>query len=265
LACRSILLNSDYEIGLNYLGVCENAQGDEAADAQGRKVARGILGVLRGSIPRFCFEHACKSPAEQAWFLLTVTPLNRDDPSGVVVMYLNITEQKRGEERSRRLGTAMDAIVDAIYLIDRTSMRLVHVNDAACRMQDKTREQLLAMDLSAVLGTSRAEHERIYDALIMNGVGMEPQEMLRERSDGTSGWFEVRRQAQQSGKVWTIVTLVRDITERKAAETRIAYLNRVYSMLSSINVLVVRVHSRDELFKEACRIAVERVADFGWR
>jgi PAS domain-containing protein len=42
--------------------------------------------------------------------------------------------QKRGEERSRRFGKAMDAIVDAIYLVDRSSMQFVHVNDAACRL-----------------------------------------------------------------------------------------------------------------------------------
>jgi len=50
---------------------------------------------------------------------------------------------------------------------------------------------------------------------------------------------------------------IRDITERKAAEHRIAYLNRVYAVLSGINTLIVRVRDRDELFREACRIAVE--------
>ena len=48
-----------------------------------------------------------------------------------------------------------------------------------------------------------------------------------------------------------------NITERKLAENRIAYLNRVYAMLSGINTLIVRVRERDELFRQACRIAVE--------
>ena len=48
-----------------------------------------------------------------------------------------------------------------------------------------------------------------------------------------------------------------DITERKEAEARIVYLNRVYAVLSGINTLIVRVRDRDELFREACRIAVE--------
>jgi diguanylate cyclase (GGDEF)-like protein/PAS domain S-box-containing protein len=48
-----------------------------------------------------------------------------------------------------------------------------------------------------------------------------------------------------------------DITERKEAEAKIVHLNRVYAMLSGINTLIVRVHDREELFREACRIAVE--------
>ena len=49
-----------------------------------------------------------------------------------------------------------------------------------------------------------------------------------------------------------------NITERKKTEARIVYLNRVYAVLSGINTLIVRVSGRDELFKEACRIAVEQ-------
>jgi diguanylate cyclase (GGDEF)-like protein/PAS domain S-box-containing protein len=260
LTCRNALIDSQYGIGLNYLAVCDGAWGDGAPDAH--EVATGVRAVLAGSVPRYSFEYPCKSPTEQLWFLLTVTPLNDGHPNGAVVMHVNITEQKRGEERSRRFGTAMDAIVDAVYLVDRSSMRFIHVNNAACRMQNLTREQLLVLEPSTILGIPRAELELTYDSLIAGGVDAKPLEMLRRGADGSDTWVEVRRQAQYSGDGWTIITLVRDVTERKAAETRIAYLNRVYAMLSGINTLIVRVHNRDELLKEACRIAVE---DGGFR
>jgi diguanylate cyclase (GGDEF)-like protein/PAS domain S-box-containing protein len=48
-----------------------------------------------------------------------------------------------------------------------------------------------------------------------------------------------------------------DITERKLSEIRLKYLNRIHSMLSGINTLIVRVHTREELFEGACRIAVD--------
>jgi diguanylate cyclase (GGDEF)-like protein/PAS domain S-box-containing protein len=255
LACRNALVDPAYGIGVDYLAVCDEARGDCTLDA--RKVATGIRAVLAATVPRYSFEYPCKSPTEQLWFLVTVTPLNEDYPNGAVVMHVNITEQKRGEERSRRFGKAMDAIVDAIYLVDRSSMRFVHVNDAACEMQNRTREQLLALEPDLILGVSRAELERTYDALIADGVGAKPLEMLRRRADGSCMWVEVRRQAQYSKDGWTIITLVRDVTERKASENRIAYLSRVHAMLSGIHTLIVREHDRDELFKEACRIAVE--------
>lgn len=51
--------------------------------------------------------------------------------------------------------------------------------------------------------------------------------------------------------------LTAEIAERKRAETRIVRLNRIYSVLSGINTTIVRVREPQELFDEACRIAVE--------
>ena len=43
----------------------------------------------------------------------------------------------------------------------------------------------------------------------------------------------------------------------RESEAKIRRLNRVYAVLSGINGLLVRVRNRDELFREACRIAVD--------
>ncbi len=51
--------------------------------------------------------------------------------------------------------------------------------------------------------------------------------------------------------------LKQEIAERLAAEVKIKSLNRIYAMLSGINTLIVRVHRRDELFSQACRIATQ--------
>src|SRR3989344_2196218 len=59
------------------------------------------------------------------------------------------------------------------------------------------------------------------------------------------------------GQVTGVAALGEDITERREAERKIKRLNRVYAMLSGINTLIVRVRDREELFREACRIAVE--------
>jgi diguanylate cyclase (GGDEF)-like protein/PAS domain S-box-containing protein len=64
------------------------------------------------------------------------------------------------------------------------------------------------------------------------------------------------------------VEVAADITERRQAEARVEHLNRVYAMLSGINSLIVRATERDQLLREACRLAVDsghfRGAWCGW-
>jgi len=59
------------------------------------------------------------------------------------------------------------------------------------------------------------------------------------------------------GTVEYLSTIARDITLRKVQEAKIKRLNRIYSVLSGINTTIVRVREEGELFREACRIAVE--------
>jgi diguanylate cyclase (GGDEF)-like protein/PAS domain S-box-containing protein len=168
-------------------------------------------------------------------------------------------KHKVAAETLLRFAAAMDTTSDAIYLVDRTSMRFIYVNEAACRMQARTRAGLLTLPPAAAFGAATtAELEGEYDSLIADGAPAEPEEVTGRSRDGTRVWLESRRHAQRSGDCWTIVTLVRDITARKEAETRIIHLNRVHAVLSGINALIVRVRSRDELFAEACRIAAEQ-------
>ena len=144
---------------------------------------------------------------------------------GFVTIYLDITERKRKDDALRnselslrRFRVAMDATQDAIFIVDRASMRFVDVNASACRMLELTHEQILAAGPDGVLGTSRRRLADIYDSVIAgHGVPM-TIEALRTRQDGKKRWVEISRHAQRSDETWTIVTVARDITERKRAE-----------------------------------------------
>jgi diguanylate cyclase (GGDEF)-like protein/PAS domain S-box-containing protein len=61
-----------------------------------------------------------------------------------------------------------------------------------------------------------------------------------------------------SGKKLGAVNAFHDITESKKQQDSILRLSRVYAVLSGINTLIVRCRNRDELFREACRIAIEK-------
>ncbi len=82
-----------FEIGANYLEVCDHAMGEGSSES--RFAATGIRDVLDGSRKSFAIEYRCDSESQQCWFLLTVTPLADDRPNGAIAMHLNVTEQKR--------------------------------------------------------------------------------------------------------------------------------------------------------------------------
>ena len=115
-----------------------------------------------------------------------------------------------------------------------------------------------------ILPADREDLARAYDDLI---AGMTPAGGMNSYylcKDGSRLPFESTRHVLRSGERWLIAAISRDIreriaadAERKEAETRIKGLNRVYSVLSGINALIVRARSREDLFRESCRLAVE--------
>jgi diguanylate cyclase (GGDEF)-like protein/PAS domain S-box-containing protein len=252
---RGALHGPEYHIGLSYVDKCDTEPGADVFEAQ--RAAAGIRSVLAGRKRNFSMEYRCGLPGKRRWFLLTTTPLSDEQRGGVVIMHVNISDQKRGEAALRRYAAAMDATSDAIYMVDRASMRFIHVNEAACRLQQKTRRALLASSPAQVFVGPEQGLAKIYDELIAGHIDAQPLEVQRRHRNGSELWLEVRRHAQRSGDSWTIVTMVRDVTDRQEATTRIVHLNHVHAMLSGINTLIVRVRSRDELFNEACRIATE--------
>jgi len=255
LAAVNSMQSPDFGLGINYLALCDGAWGPDAASAQ--TTAAGIRLVLQGESHRFAVEYACDTPGGTIWFLLIVTPLDGEARHGAVVMHVDITDRKRDQQSLLQFAAAMDAAVDAIYLTDRASMAFLYCNAAACRMQNKTRDEILASGPSAALGIPETELAHIYDELIAGAAVSDRVEVRRQRADQSVYWLEVRRQAQLLQGRWVIVSLIRDVTERKLAEQRIAQLKRVEAMLSGINSLIVRVRDRAELFKEACNIAVK--------
>ncbi len=81
-------------VGVNYLEICQQVQGEEYENA--RTTLAGLKAILDGSKSQFRLEYPCHSPTERRWFLLDASPL-RGEHYGVVTTHLNITERKLAE------------------------------------------------------------------------------------------------------------------------------------------------------------------------
>jgi signal transduction histidine kinase/CheY-like chemotaxis protein len=80
------------------------------------------------------------------------------------------------------------------------------------------------------------------------------------RADGAELWILVSVSAvtDDAGAVVGTLAMLTDITERKAAETRVRELARLYAVSSSVNEAISRIREPARLYEHACRIAVEQ-------
>src|SRR5208283_1039118 len=79
------------------------------------------------------------------------------------------------------------------------------------------------------------------------------------RKDGTCFPVEVHLSRYTIQGQQLFLALVCDITERQTRERDLERTNRLYAILSAVNRTILRVTTREDLFREICRITVEHV------
>jgi diguanylate cyclase (GGDEF)-like protein/PAS domain S-box-containing protein len=146
----------------------------------------------------------------------------------------DLEEQVRARTAElQRFRSAMDATADAIWLINRRTMRIVEVNGTASKMLGYSREELLKLGPLELGSASLEQLESVYDRIIAGHSTSELMEVEIRCKDGSLLPVEIRRHAERSGDDWLIVGVLRDITDRRAVEERLHYLAH-YDALTSL-------------------------------
>jgi signal transduction histidine kinase len=93
-------------------------------------------------------------------------------------------------------------------------------------------------------------------------------ETFHRRKDGSVFPVETSSRMISLGGESFLLSIIRDITQRKAHEREIERMNRLYAALSQVNQTVVRATSREELLADVCRVLVQfggfQMAWVGW-
>lgn len=134
-------------------------------------------------------------------------------------------ELRASEESLRQFRAAMEISPDAIFLVDRASMRYIDVNDTACAMLGYRREELIGMGPTDFNDLATPEEMAIaFDqaiALGTQGRASLPERRTLRRKEGSMFPVEVRRRALRSGDRDIIVSVAQDITSREQTEAQI--------------------------------------------
>jgi len=193
--------------------------------------------------------------------------------TGVASMGEDVTErvqaQLRIEQASIKLrrsegikASILESSLDSIVSMDHEGC-IVEFNSASEAVFGWTRAEVLGKSLEDLIVPRRFRdaHRRGLSNYLSSGVGPmlgKRLELSALRANGSEFPIELAIAEITASPTPMFTAFIRDISERRESEARLKGLNRVYAVLSGINTLIVRARSRDELFEEACIIAVEK-------
>ncbi len=178
----------------------------------------------------------------------------------VLEMGIDVTDRKRAEEQLRATSEyargLIEASLDPLVTIS-TDGKITDVNAATEAVTGVVRAELIGSDFSDYF--TEPERARAgYQEVFAQGLVRDYPLTIRHRSGTTTDvLYNATVYRDAGGAVAGVFAAARDITERERSEREIRRLNRLYDVLSRINAMLVRVRRPQELFEEACRIAVE--------
>lgn len=165
-----------------------------------------------------------KPGQEVTWMSVTASPIPLDN-YGVAIAYIDITERKQieesfrhSEERYRQLfNSGYDAIFVHSFTEDKTPTQFTTVNDIACQMLGYSRNELLQLSPLEVCESGQlAGISGIMEKLVTQKHLLFEQVLLTKDQEKiiveiNANLFDLNGQA-------TVLSIVRDIRERKQAE-----------------------------------------------
>ena len=141
----------------------------------------------------------------------------------VVINVRDVTAEREIRLRVQRFTRAFDLSSDAVLLIDCESVEIADLNETACRMTGYSRDELLRLEphrLTAGVQDAQALRD-VLNEMIEQSPQIEMREFRFVRKDGGVVDAEAQCVALQSGGRWIVVATIRDISQRKAAQTRL--------------------------------------------
>lgn len=164
----------------------------------------------------------------------------------------DITERKLSEQHLRLLDFALNYVHEPAYLIDRSDMRFLYVNDEACRALGYSRGELLTMtvfDIDPDYTPEMAAKVKL-QADLAGSVTMERQHRAK---DGHVFPVEIYTSVfEYDGKLIS-VALSRDISERKRAQAELQHLNE--TLEQRVREELAKNREKDHLLIQQSRLA----------
>lgn len=150
-------------------------------------------------------------------------------------------------------------LADGALIVRDLAGRITSWSEGAQRLYGYTASEALGMPVTQLLGRGEGNIDARTAAALSAGEAVAPRQATHRHKDGRLMGVEIRAcpVRDESGRLVGVATLHHTMEERANA-TALERVKRLYHVLSGINEAIVRHRDRDALFREACRVAVER-------
>jgi diguanylate cyclase (GGDEF)-like protein/PAS domain S-box-containing protein len=156
---------------------------------------------------------------------LLVEPMKQDEEEGLVVIVRDISDRLRGDNLTLRLGRLLDNAAEEIFIFDAQSLYFTEVNRGARRNLGLRPEQLARMTpLSLGDGLDEEQFYEYLAKLRSGDVEHLSYRTSHRRADGSTYPVEVRLSYSREEEPPVFMAVATDITDREAAEARLAHL-----------------------------------------
>ena len=211
--------------GVNYLQICDQARGKDAALAG--NFAQALRQVLAREHDAFDMEYPCHCPQERRWFVSRVSRI--PESNGLtMICHDRITERKMVEEelimRGYEYEELFESFQDGVFVHgvqdDGSLGAFVQVNRIACRRLGYSKDELLGM--SPVHIDPYVTQSQLKDVFTrIREQGWATFESWHRTKKGTVFPVEVTSKMIKFQGQDVVLSAVRDITERKRSEQAI--------------------------------------------
>ncbi|MFA6920881.1 MAG: PAS domain S-box protein [Gallionella sp.] len=185
----------------------------------------------------------------------------------IVMCRLNfaVKERERKEQALReskeRFSKITESAQDAIIMMG-ADQRISFWNAAAERIFGFSAAEAMGQELHALIVSAQSytQFTQAFPHFQASGEGAligKVTEVIALRKGGEEFPVELSISATQLNGQWQAISIVRDITGRKAAEAKIRRMNQLYNLLNQCNQAIVRSANQEELFQQICREAVQ--------
>ncbi len=259
-ASSSLQQIPSFSLGQNYLFVCDQSHGQDAADAHA--AADGLRRVLRGDLLAFTREFSSHTATETKWYLLTITPLSTEQRNGAVIAHTDISERKAAElalhASEDHFRATFERVAVGVAHVDADG-HFTRVNDRLCAIIGYDRADLLKLGISDLNYPEDRKAAEAAHGAMLTGTHLSCTDERRYcRKDNTSIWITMVSTLirDDEDEPPYFIMVIEDITLRRIAELRLHRLNRLYVVLSKVGETILRTHEPRQLYESVCAILV---------